>query len=105
MTPRLLETDVLVIGSGVAGLAAALVARENGKKVLNVCKGPVAGHSCSWFAGGQLSLHLPEEGDAESTEWLAGSPLTDRAVARALAKQAPIQIQGLTRYGLSVRRS
>jgi succinate dehydrogenase / fumarate reductase flavoprotein subunit len=103
MTPRLVETDVLVIGSGVAGLAAALAVRENGKQVLVVSKGSIAGHSCSWFAGGQLSLHLPVAGDAGIKEWLAGSPLTDRSVARALAVEAPLQIRNLARHGLSIR--
>jgi len=103
MTPRLVETDVLVIGSGVAGLAAALAARENGKQVLVVSKGSIAGRSCSWFAGGQLSLHLPVATDAGISEWLAGSPLTDRSVARALAVEAPLQIRNLAGHGLSVR--
>jgi succinate dehydrogenase/fumarate reductase flavoprotein subunit len=105
MTSRLVETDVLVIGSGAAGLAAALAARENGKQVLIVSKGPLAGHSCSWFAGGQLSLHLPAGTNVGITEWLAGSPLTDRSVAGALAVEAPRQIRNLARHGLSVRES
>jgi succinate dehydrogenase/fumarate reductase flavoprotein subunit len=106
MRPRQLETDVLVIGSGVAGLAAALAARENSKRVFVVSKGGIAGHSCSWFAGGSLSLRLPAAlTNVGISRWLAGSPLTDRSVARALAEEAPIQIRGLERYGLKVRGS
>lgn len=107
MRSRLVETDVLVIGSGVAGLAAALAARESGQRVLIVTKGPIAGHSCSWFAGGQLSLHLPHAngGDGSISEWLAGSPLTDTRVARAIAAEVQPQIRKLGEYGLSVRGS
>ncbi len=41
MTGNLIETDVLVIGSGGAGCRAAIEARKSGQKVLLVSKGPL----------------------------------------------------------------
>ncbi|MBO6011093.1 MAG: FAD-dependent oxidoreductase, partial [Oscillospiraceae bacterium] len=54
--PVVCETDVLVIGGGVAGIAAALAARRNGAKVTLLEKGIVLGglatlgHVCVFLA-------------------------------------------------------
>lgn len=48
--------DVLVIGSGVAGLAAALEARKKGCDVLLVSKAPSGKLTCSYYAGGNLRI-------------------------------------------------
>lgn len=46
-----LSCDVLVIGSGAGGLAAAVTAAYHGKKVIVVEKGPVMGGATSWSGG------------------------------------------------------
>ena len=44
---------VVVIGAGVAGLAAALECVERGAKVQILERGPMLGaRTCSWLAGG-----------------------------------------------------
>src|SRR4030065_1369599 len=61
-----IETDVLVIGSGVAGLGAAIEAKRSGLKVLLVDKSLLGRASSSIYAGGLgleiLPKHLPYHG-------------------------------------------
>lgn len=45
------ECDVLVIGSGAAGLAAAVTAAWHGQKVIVVEKEPVFGGATAWSGG------------------------------------------------------
>lgn len=45
------ETDVVVIGSGAGGLAAAVTAAYHGLKVIVVEKAPVCGGATSWSGG------------------------------------------------------
>ncbi|MCS6970944.1 MAG: L-aspartate oxidase [Planctomycetota bacterium] len=47
-----LETEVLVIGAGIAGLSAALAAAEAGREVLVLCKGELAVSNTAWAQGG-----------------------------------------------------
>ena len=47
----LVECDVLVIGSGAAGLAAAVTAAWHGQKVIVVEKDPVLGGATAWSGG------------------------------------------------------
>jgi succinate dehydrogenase/fumarate reductase flavoprotein subunit len=61
-----IETDVLVIGSGMAGLRAAIEARRSGLNVLLVDKSLLGRASSSIYAGGLgleiLPKHLPYHG-------------------------------------------
>lgn len=52
--------DVLVIGSGIAGLRAALETRAEGLSVIVISRGPVGRQSSSFYAGGLLRAE-PEE--------------------------------------------
>lgn len=49
-----LSTDIFVLGSGIAGLRAALEARRGGAKVILLSKGPIGKKSSSFYAGGSL---------------------------------------------------
>lgn len=62
------ESDVLVIGGGLAGCFAAIKAREAGaEKVVQVDKGYVGRSGCSAFAAGVMAVFLSEEDDWD--EW------------------------------------
>lgn len=52
--------DVLVVGSGIAGIRAAIEARTEGLSVLVLSKGPIGRQSSSFYAGGLLRAE-PEE--------------------------------------------
>lgn len=63
-TPNRLDCDLLVVGSGAAGLAAAVTAAHHGQKVILVEKEPVFGGATAW-SGGWM--------------WLPRNPLARRA--------------------------
>lgn len=66
-----LETDVLVVGSGGAGLTAAITAHEKGAKVIIIEKSNKVGGATA-VSGGVLWIpnnhHMPEVGIADSKE-------------------------------------
>lgn len=58
VTKKVMETDVLVIGGGLAGINAAIGASEKGARVLVVDKGSVARSGC---IGGISAAELEKE--------------------------------------------
>jgi succinate dehydrogenase/fumarate reductase flavoprotein subunit len=59
---KVFETDVLVIGGGLAGATAAIKARESGaRKVILVSKGKLGKDSISTFAAGVFQPAFPED--------------------------------------------
>src|SRR5512139_148005 len=53
--------DVLVVGGGGAGLAAAIEARESGHSVLLLEKNPALGGSTAWSIGSVTSTGTPHQ--------------------------------------------
>ena len=95
-----MKTDVLIIGSGAAGLTAALNLAET-RKVAVMAKGPLGGGATEWAQGGIAAVL--EEGDSfeahvEDT-MVAGAGLNDRAVVEHVVAAGPKAIGGL--IGLS----
>jgi len=64
-----LKTDILVIGGGMAGIFAAIKAREQGADVILVDKGVVGKTSGAHFAEGDLTYFRPERGH-NLVQWL-----------------------------------
>ena len=60
-TTALLRTDVLVIGSGIAGAATALAAANEGAEVLLVTKDELDETNTAWAQGGIAVVQLPED--------------------------------------------
>jgi L-aspartate oxidase len=56
MTPDTLETDVLVVGSGIAGCAAALAAARAGADVTVATKATAPEGAASWWAQGGIAV-------------------------------------------------
>ncbi len=92
--------DVVVLGSGAAGLSAALAVRPV-RSVLVVTKGVLEAGSTQWAQGGLAGVLDP----ADSTEnhvrdtLVAGAGLCDEAVVRQLVDEAPTTIRYLMRLG------
>ena len=100
-------TDVLVVGSGVAGLTAALHLREAGLHVTVVTKVNIDDGSTRWAQGGIAAVLDPldtPDAHAFDTE-VAGVGLCDPAAVRVLVEEGPTRIRELMRIGAEFDRN
>ena len=97
-------TDVLVIGSGVAGLRAAIAAAEQGREVILVTKTADAGEdsNTAWAQGG-IAAVIDAADSAEShveDTLAAGAGLCDESAVRQIVEHGPTRIRELIRWGM-----
>ena len=95
-----LDVDVVVLGSGAAGLAAALAVRPV-RSALVVTKDVLNAGSTAWAQGGLAGVLDPTdslENHVRDT-LAAGAGLCDEAVVRELVREAPTAIRYLMRLG------
>jgi L-aspartate oxidase len=96
-----IETDVLIVGSGAAGLTAALNLAEH-HRVAVIAKGAL-GDSASARAQGGIAAVL-EEGDSFEAHindtMIAGAGLNDRKVVEHVVEHAPAAIARLIDLGV-----
>ncbi|WP_320535916.1 L-aspartate oxidase [Pseudarthrobacter sp. IC2-21] len=104
-TPRPRPRRLIVVGSGIAGLYAALLAAEAGAEVVLLTKAALA-DSNTFYAQGGISAVLdePAPGDtvaAHIADTLkAGSGHCNEAAVRVLCTEARFDIAGLQRFGV-----
>jgi L-aspartate oxidase len=93
--------DVIVIGSGAAGLTAALNLAED-KRVAVLAKGELGGGATEWAQGGIAAVL--EEGDSFEEHvrdtMIAGAGLNNRAVVEHVVGAAPAAIARLADLGV-----
>ena len=93
--------DILVIGSGAAGLTAALALAER-HKVVVLAKGTLTGGSTAWAQGGIAAVL--DEGDTFeehiSDTMIAGAGLNRRETVEFVIERAPHAIKRLIDLGL-----
>ena len=96
-----LEADVVVVGSGVAGLTTALHARAAGYRVLLVTKAQVNEGSTRWAQGGIAAALADDDSpaDHERDTLVAGAGLCDPAAVRALVTEGPDAVRRLIALG------
>jgi L-aspartate oxidase len=97
---RAAQADFLVIGSGVAGLRAALELSRAGHVVMLTKGHPL--QSSSTYAQGGVAVAMSEEDDVaiHLTDTLkAGHGLCRREAVRVLVEEGPDRIQELIRWG------
>lgn len=99
------HTDVVVVGSGIAGLTVALRARAAGR-VLLVTKALLAAGSTAWAQGGIAAaldpLDSPEEHLADTLA--AGAGLCDEQAVRVLVTEGPGRLRELAALGAAFDR-
>ncbi|MPZ93492.1 MAG: L-aspartate oxidase [Propionibacteriales bacterium] len=92
--------DIVVVGSGIAGLTAALRARELGS-VLVVTKDNLSAGSTRWAQGGIAAAIGPGDSPDQhlADTMVAGAGLCDEAAVRTLVTEGPDALQELIDLG------
>ena len=94
--------DALVIGSGAAGLTAAITLAGNGKRVAVIAKGGLSEGSTAWAQGGIAAVL--EAGDTFESHindtMIAGAGLNNRATVERVIEGAPAAIARLVELGV-----
>ncbi len=99
---NIIDSDVLIIGSGIAGMSAALEVKKNGKQPLLVSKSAIGKASNTYLAGGKFAFAT--EGFTAQTHiektLQAGRGLNEPALVRAFVKDAPSMVNELRQMGM-----
>ncbi len=102
------EVDLLVLGSGVAGLSAAIRAARHGCTVTVLTKGALAS-SATQYAQGGVAAALEEDVDSPelhlSDTISAGAGLCDLDAARVLVTEGPARVRELIGLGAEFDRA
>jgi succinate dehydrogenase / fumarate reductase, flavoprotein subunit len=98
------ETDVLVIGAGGAGLRAAIAAAEAGRRVLVVCKSLLGkAHTVMAEGGIAAALHNVAYQDTWEVHFAdtmkGGKMINDWRMAEIHARESPERVLELERWG------
>src|SRR5689334_19858808 len=103
--PAPLETDYLVIGSGIAGLNFALLAAEHGRVVVITKKAPDDTNT-NWAQGGVAAVLAKDDSFERHVEdtLAAGDGLCDREVVEQCVAEGPAQVERLLALGVRLAR-
>ncbi len=95
------EADVVVVGSGIAGLTCALRLRQRVDRVLLVTKTVLSAGSTAWAQGGIAAALAPEDTPEEHLEdtLVAGVGLCDVEAVRTLVTEGPDRVRELVALG------
>ena len=96
-----LNADVVVVGSGIAGLTTALHARTFGLSVLLVTKSFIDEGSTKWAQGGIAAALGPNDSpqEHEKDTLVAGAGLCDRKAVSILVTEGPEAVKKLIERG------
>ena len=99
--------DVLVVGSGASGLAAAVSAERAGARVALATKGSLQANNSSKAQGGiQAAFGDDDSPEQHATDVVASSHDTaDRELVAVLTGEAPSAIHWLEELGVAFTRS
>lgn len=101
------EADVIVVGSGIAGLTAALDMRSRVGRVLLVTKDSLSSGSTVWAQGGIAAALDPADTPAAhlADTLTAGVGLCDPAAVEVLVTEGPRRVRDLMKRGAQFDRS
>jgi len=97
-----LSFDVVIIGSGAAGLRAAIEVRQKGLEPCVISKAAPGMGTCTIMSEGDFAGAAEGGTIDEHQNWTlhAGRGLNDRELVEALVKDAPVKINELVEWGL-----
>ncbi len=100
-----LETDYLVMGSGIAGLNFALLAAEHGRVVVCTKKRPTD-TATNWAQGGVAAVLASDDSLEQhvSDTLTAGDGLCDRNIVELCVNEGPAQVRRLLDIGVRLAR-
>ena len=98
--------DIVVVGSGIAGLSFALKAAAAGRSVAILTKKTSADSNTNFAQGGLAAVMAAEDNfDNHVRDTLvAGDGLCDEAAVRAIVSDAPARVRELVEIGLEFSR-
>jgi fumarate reductase (CoM/CoB) subunit A len=105
MKERILEqlfSDVLIVGSGAAGLRAAIAAREKNLEVCVISKGKPGKGTCTFRSGGVFAgtrAGTPTESHLRRT-LKAGRGINQRELVEILVEEGPMRLRELVEWGI-----
>src|SRR6476620_7161235 len=93
--------DLLVLGSGIAGLSAAIHGAQRGLSVIVLTKGELAWSATRYAQGGvAAALEAPDSAELHLSDTLtAGAGLCDPDAVRILVTEGPDRVRELARLG------
>src|SRR5579884_3939915 len=96
-----ITTDILIIGSGGAGLRAAIAATEAGAQVLVVAKEMLKDAHTGWAMGGiNVAIKAPATPEMYFEDTINGGwYINNYRLARIFAEEMPDRVHDLERYG------
>src|SRR5207342_2926676 len=96
------DFDVLVIGSGASGLAAAVSAEQAGARVAVATKGSVQANNSSKAQGGIQAAFADDDSPEQHAEdvWRSSHETADRRLVEILTSEAPSGIRWLEELGV-----
>ena len=101
------DADVVVVGSGIAGLTAALRLRDGVDKVLVVTKDVLSAGSTQWAQGGIAAAlgpgDTPEQHETDTL--VAGAGACDLDAVRVLVNEGPEAVHELIALGANFDHS
>jgi len=101
-----LEFDVLVVGSGASGLAAAVSAQRAGARVALVAKGALQSCNSAKAQGGIQAAFGDDDSPEQHAEdvWESSHETADRRLVEVLTSEAPSAIRWLEEVGVEFTR-
>src|SRR5213083_2185911 len=101
-----LSFDVLVIGSGASGLAAAVSAERAGARVALAAKGSLQSCNSAKAQGGIQAAFGEDDSPDQHAEdvWKSSHETADRALVEVLTSEAPSAIHWLEELGVEFTR-